>query len=98
MRQSDKIELLKAYYKTHGLDISLHEVKLIQRIARQAQTNGLNRINVRNHFDKSDILLRRLNFFFGDKVKFNLDGDPRGFVLKIITKDKQELYPERFNR
>ena len=74
-------EQLNAIFNT-GLDpVTLS--KKLRRIEVAAQRNAENLCNIPDHPDERDKLKKRLFNLLGDSVPMFVNGDPRGYALKI---------------
>jgi len=100
MNRNTKIELLKVYYKTKGLDLTLSEVSDLQKIARQLQINGINLCNVPNYKTTEPHLFNKLAKILACRGvspnQVETSQDPRGYCLQI-TIQGEIICPERFN-
>lgn len=107
MTKQAKLELLMGFYQKHGLTLSWSEVERLQRIARALQTNAENLCNIPNYEDKRDklseslkskVLWRQMSPATNSpSVSFEVQGDPRGYCLKITCPDGFIVQPEHFN-
>lgn len=106
MNTQAKTELLKQYYLNKlGVNLSLSEVTELQRSARKAQRLALDLCNgaiEQDAYDKAHakIWAKMVYCFAGTKIsptKVKIEGDPRGYCLKIYTNETDYVCPEYFN-
>jgi hypothetical protein len=102
MNKQAKIELLKGFYKSHGLNLSHEQVETLQTIASKAQALSLRNCNVGVEEARYERLVGNMQakldeIFAGQYVKIlQVVGDPRGYTLKIAVREC-EIYPQHYN-
>lgn len=102
MTKNAKLELLIAFYKSKGLAFTWHQIEVIQRAASNMQTYAehyCNGVIDSDEYEKKQkqIHARIEKVLCGVRPKITIQGDPRGYCLKLKTPSGDEIAPHHFN-
>jgi 50S ribosomal subunit-associated GTPase HflX len=102
MNKNAKNMLLYTFYKSKNLNLNWNQIDVIQRAASKAQKNAehfCNGVYESDEYEKkTEQLMNRIaKTFTSDMPKMSIQGDPRGFCLRITLPNGEEIQPHYFN-